>query len=171
MNAMFCKRYGLGKISKHYGVDHGSVPCRPLFYKTYALYCTVLHLYVLIFHCTNCSFQTAPLPSNLYRKVQYNRIHFSVAKCSLEHYSALYCSAIQCSTMQCSTLNSAAQCSVRCCCSQWPRTGASLDLPLTSSRHTQCSAVLCVTIQCSAVQKNSAPCSVEQYRAVGCKTK
>ena len=31
MNGMFCKRCGVGKISKHYGVGHGSVPCRPLF--------------------------------------------------------------------------------------------------------------------------------------------
>ena len=28
---MFCKRCGVGKISKHYGVGHGSVPCWPLF--------------------------------------------------------------------------------------------------------------------------------------------
>ena len=32
MNGMFCKRCGVGKISKHYGVGHGSVPCRPLFH-------------------------------------------------------------------------------------------------------------------------------------------
>ena len=31
MNVMFCKRCGVGKISKHYRVGHGSVPCRPLF--------------------------------------------------------------------------------------------------------------------------------------------
>ena len=31
MNGMSCKRCGVGKISKHYGVGHGSVPCRPLF--------------------------------------------------------------------------------------------------------------------------------------------
>ena len=28
---MFCKRCGVAKISEHYGVGHGSVPCRPLF--------------------------------------------------------------------------------------------------------------------------------------------
>ena len=36
MNVMFCKRCGVGKISKHYEVGHGSVPCRPLFlFKSY----------------------------------------------------------------------------------------------------------------------------------------
>ena len=30
--SMFCKHGGVGKISKHYGVGHGSVPCRPLFF-------------------------------------------------------------------------------------------------------------------------------------------
>ena len=32
INGMFCKCCGVGKISKHYGVGHGSVPFRPLFY-------------------------------------------------------------------------------------------------------------------------------------------
>ena len=31
MNCMFCKRCGVCKVSKHYGVGHGSVPFRPLF--------------------------------------------------------------------------------------------------------------------------------------------
>ena len=31
MNGMFCKRCGIGEISKHYEVGHGSVPYRPLF--------------------------------------------------------------------------------------------------------------------------------------------
>ena len=31
MNNMLCKRCGVGKISKHYGVGHGSVKCWPLF--------------------------------------------------------------------------------------------------------------------------------------------
>ena len=31
MNGMFWKPCGVGEISKHYGMGHGSVPCRPLF--------------------------------------------------------------------------------------------------------------------------------------------
>ena len=31
MNGMFWKRCGVGKIYKHYGVGHGTVPYRPLF--------------------------------------------------------------------------------------------------------------------------------------------
>ena len=31
MKGMVCKRCGVGKISKDYGVGHGSVPCRPSF--------------------------------------------------------------------------------------------------------------------------------------------
>ena len=31
MNGMLCKRCGVGKKSKHHGVGHGSVPCRPMF--------------------------------------------------------------------------------------------------------------------------------------------
>ena len=33
MNGMFSKRCGVGKISKRYRVGHGSVPCRPLFWR------------------------------------------------------------------------------------------------------------------------------------------
>ena len=32
MNGMFCKRCGVGKIYRHYGVGHGSLPCWPLFF-------------------------------------------------------------------------------------------------------------------------------------------
>ena len=37
MNDMFCKRCGVGKISKYHGVGHGSVPCRPLFQNEYEI--------------------------------------------------------------------------------------------------------------------------------------
>ena len=39
---MFCKRYGVRKISKHYGVGHGSALCRLLF-----LLCFFICMYVL----------------------------------------------------------------------------------------------------------------------------
>ena len=39
---MFSKRCGIGKISKHYAVGHGSVPCRPLFV-------IVIFFYIYIF--------------------------------------------------------------------------------------------------------------------------
>ena len=35
---MFCKSCGVGKISKHYGMGHGSMPCQPLFFFAQANY-------------------------------------------------------------------------------------------------------------------------------------
>ena len=40
MTGMFCKRFGVGKASKHYGVGHGAVPCRPLF--VFFVYSTIV---------------------------------------------------------------------------------------------------------------------------------
>ena len=54
MNGMFCKRCGVGLISKHYGVGHGSVPCRPLFFL------------MLICRSTSASYSPGLLPSRVH---------------------------------------------------------------------------------------------------------
>ena len=43
MNGMFCKRCGVGKIYKHYGVGPGSVPCRPLFINSLIFFLRIIN--------------------------------------------------------------------------------------------------------------------------------
>ena len=56
MKAIFCKRCGVGKISKQNGVGHGSVPCRPLFI---TVYFNVLHAHYKL-HTTYFTLDTIP---------------------------------------------------------------------------------------------------------------